>query len=291
MEKAGTRNLTVLAASYASLPLLAWVAYSTVHIHVGALAVIPILFISFYVRPPAALITAFITGAALGLLDQGPVRGWHLVDFPPAMDALILSAVLCAIVIVANRLREAAAANQVLHGRLIMARRDAEHDGLTGIFNRTYFLRRLEEAVSHGDSGARIAVLFCDLDGFKKVNDTSGHLPGDRLLRLAAERLVNAVRAVDIVARLGGDEFGILAQRVRDTDETLQMVHNIERAFIDPFHLQDERHTVGITVGVSLYPEDGNRPDALLHIADERMYRAKNAKREGGVPSPPTPAG
>ena len=179
MEKTGSQRLAVLAASYGSLPLLAWMAYATVHIHVGALSVIPILFISYYVRPSAALLTAFATGATLGLLDQGPVRDGHLVDLPPVMDALILSTSLCVIVIVANRLREAAAANQVLHGRLVKARRDAEHDSLTGIFNRTYFLHRLEEVMIHANAGAHIAVLFCDLDGFKQVNDSSGHLAGD----------------------------------------------------------------------------------------------------------------
>ncbi|HET9097150.1 MAG TPA: GGDEF domain-containing protein [Candidatus Baltobacteraceae bacterium] len=291
MNRTRSQRLAVIAASYASLPLLAWLAYMTVHVHIGALAVIPILFISYYVRAPAALLTAFVTGVALGLLDQGAVNRGHLIDFPPVMDALILSTSLCVIVIVANRLREAAAANQVLHGRLIKARRDAEHDSLTGIFNRTYFLARLDEAMSHANAGSSIAVLFSDLDGFKQVNDTSGHLAGDQLLRLAAGRLVNAVRAVDTVARLGGDEFGILVERVHDADEAMQMSHNIERAFIEPFHLQNRRYSVGITVGISLYPDDGNRPETLLRIADARMYRAKHAKR-GDVPaSRPTPAG
>lgn len=290
MVKAGSRSLTVLASAYASLPLLAWLAYSTVHIHVGALAVIPILFISYYVRPLAALITAFATGATLGLLDQGPVRNGHIVDFPPLMDALILSSALCAIVIVTNRLREASAANQVLHGRLVKARRDAEHDSLTGIFNRAYFLARLEQAMSRVNPDAHIAILFCDLDGFKQVNDTSGHLAGDQLLRLAAGRLANAVRTVDTVARLGGDEFAILAERVHDADEALHMTRTIERAFIEPFHLQNERYSVGITVGISLFPDDGTRADVLLRIADARMYRAKNAKRRRDPASRPTPA-
>lgn len=291
MEQTGRRRLTVLAVSYASLPLLAWLAYVTVHVHVGALAVIPILFISYYVRPTEALITAFATGAILGLLDQGPVKADHLVDFPPLMDALILSFALCTIVLVANRLREAAATNQVLHGRLVKARRDAEHDSLTGIFNRAYFTHRLEETMSHANADTHVAMLFCDLDGFKQVNDTSGHIAGDELLRLAAGRLVNAVRAIDTVARLGGDEFGILAERVHDADEALQMARNIERAFIEPFHLQNERYTVGITVGISLFPDDGTRPEALLRIADARMYRAKNAKRASGPASRPMPAG
>lgn len=291
MEKTASRRLCVLAASYASLPLLAWLSYVAVHIHIGALTVIPILFISYYVRASVALTTAFTTGAVLGFLDQGPVKNAPFIDFPPLMDALILSTALCVIVIVANRLRETAAINQVLHGRLVQARSDAEHDSLTGIFNRTYFFHRLEDAISRGEPGARIAVLFCDLDGFKQVNDTSGHIAGDHLLRLAAGRLTNAVRAIDTVARLGGDEFGILAEHVNNADETLRMTHNIERAFVQPFHLYSRRYSVGITVGVSIYPEDGNRAEALLRIADARMYRSKNAKRDRDPASRPTPAG
>lgn len=291
MGKTGSQRLTILAASYASLPLLAWLSYSTAHIHVGALAVIPILFISYYVRAPAALLTAFVTGVALGLLDQGAPQSWHIIEFSPLMDALILSSSLCVIVIVANRLRETSLANKVLHGRLVKARRAAEHDSLTGMYNRTYFVERIEDAIHQAAAGTRMAVLFCDLDGFKRVNDTSGHSAGDQILQLAAGRLANAVRTVDTVARLGGDEFGILAERVRDTEEALGMSRNIERAFAEPFQLQDQRYSVGITVGISIYPDEADRPDSLLRIADARMYRAKNAKHRSTPVSRPTPAG
>lgn len=283
MDQVHMRRAGVLAASYASLPLLALLAYVTLDVHVGALAVIPILFISYYVRPNAALLTAFIAGVILGLLDAHPGNAARLVELPRLMDALVLSVCLCTIVLVANRLRAAAAANELLHGRLLKARREAELDALTGIPNRAYFMTRLEQAIARESIGAaHVAVLFCDLDGFKTVNDTRGHLAGDQVLRLAAERLMNAVRANDTVARIGGDEFAILAERVHDGEEALRMAEKVEQAFIDPFHVHDDRHVIGVTIGVSLYPEDGTRAETLLHIADARMYRRKHAKRGSG---------
>jgi diguanylate cyclase (GGDEF)-like protein len=171
----------------------------------------------------------------------------------------------------------------MLRVRLVTARREAESDPLTGIVNRAAFLRILEEAMQHSAEDAHIALLFCDLDGFKVVNDTHGHLAGDRLLQLAAGRLINAVRTIDTVARIGGDEFAILAQQMHHRDEATHMASNIERAFTDPFHSEHERYRIGITVGVSLYPDDGDDPDSLLRIADERMYNAKRAKRTGRV--------
>lgn len=280
MNKADKRRVGVLAASFLSLPLLAALAYFTVNIHTGALAVIPILFIAYYLRPRVALIAAFITGVTIGFSDQAPTTPQNLVNIPPLMDAAVLSICLCTIVLVANRLSQAAAANELLHGRLVKARREAELDVLTGIPNRSYFMRKLEEAIARESTGdSRIAVLFCDLDGFKQINDANGHLAGDQVLRLAAGRLVNAVRAIDTVARIGGDEFAVLVERVPDGEEALHLAHKIDMAFADPFHVHTGRYTVGVTVGVSLYPDDGNIAEVLLHIADSRMYRSKNGKR------------
>lgn len=286
MEKAARerRRWTILAASYAALAAIGLLAWVTVPVHVGALAVIPILFISYYLRPWAALTTAFFSGIALSLDEQARIAYTHAMDIPPLFSGLVLSFALCTVVLVTNRLRETAAANQLLQGRLLKARRAAEHDPLTGIANRTQFLRALGESMSRAGQGARIALLFCDLDGFKAVNDTYGHLVGDRVLQLAAGRLVNTVRAIDLVARLGGDEFAVLAERLQENDEAVHMALNIERAFKDPFQSEGKRYTVGITVGISVFPDDGTEPESLLRIADARMYRAKEAKQEGHIP-------
>lgn len=278
------RRIAILAASFTSLAVLAVLAFVTAHIHVGALAVVPILFIAYYVRPAGALLTAFVTGTILGLLDQGErVAARHIVDLPPLMDALVLSIVLCAIVMVANRLRNASLANDLLRGSLVKARRAADHDALTGVPNRAYFLRSLSEAIARAGFAERIAILFCDLDRFKLVNDEYGHLVGDAVLKMAASRLSNTVRSVDVAARLGGDEFGIIARGVHDPDEAVQMAAQIERGFANPFQTEEHRHDIGITVGISLFPEDGTDPESLLRIADARMYRAKQAKHAARV--------
>ena len=280
MLSAPTRRLYILGGAYGALVLLGYLAFATTHVHVGVLAVVPILFISYYMRPAIALATAFFAGIAFGLLDHStqilPDRPF---DTQPMADALILSLSLCAIVVVANRLREMSVANELLRGSLVKAQRDAQHDALTGIVNRAYFTQALDGALRHATAARRVAVLFCDLDGFKAVNDTHGHLVGDNVLRMAAARLVNTVRAGDTVARLGGDEFGVLVRLLHEGDEAVGMAHKIESAFNDPFHAENQRFTIGITVGIGVCPDDAGDAESLLRIADERMYRAKEHKR------------
>jgi|SRR5579872_1405323 len=276
---AAKRRVAILSLSYASLLALAWLAWATMQVHLGAIAVIPLLFIAYYVRPAFALVTAFVSGVVLALLDLDMIFPGRLpLNVPPAVDIFILTAALCTIVFVANRLRQRDTANEVLRGRLVTARREAERDALTGLLNRAAFLRILEESMNRSGGESRAALLFCDLDGFKLVNDTHGHLAGDRLLRMVAGRLTNAVRTIDTVARIGGDEFAILVEQMHHSDEALHMASNIERAFNDPFHTDDERHRIGVTIGVSNYPEDATDADSLLRVADKRMYIAKRAK-------------
>jgi diguanylate cyclase (GGDEF)-like protein len=241
------------------------------------LAIIPILFISYYIRPAGALLTAFIAGIGLGLLDQEHVT---LADItvPPLVDALVLSLAFCVVVLVANRLREASTANEQLRGSLVRAWHAADQDPLTGVGNRRFFTRQLDDANRElRDECA--ALLFCDLDGFKKINDTNGHAAGDAVLRMAASRLLHTVRAIDIVARIGGDEFAVLARDVRDADEAAHMAANIEHAFSNPFQDGEASYSVGITAGIALLPDDGTDSEELLSIADARMYRRKQEKR------------
>ncbi len=159
------------------------------------------------------------------------------------------------------------------------ARRAADHDPLTGIANRACLMRTLQEAMNTAESGERVALLFGDLDGFKVINDTFGHHTGDTILHMAASRIANAVRAIDVAGRLGGDEFGVLVRRIGERQEAMHMVSKLERAFADPFHSSGKQHRVGITIGVSLYPDDAADAETLLQIADERMYFAKQQKR------------
>lgn len=158
--------------------------------------------------------------------------------------------------------------------------RQANIDEVTALPNRALALDRLRRAVvgavRHRHKGG---VLFIDLDHFKKVNDTWGHAIGDELLRLAAGRLRECVRAEDTVARLGGDEFIIILPDIPDASHTAPVVRKILNAFSEPFVL--DRHQVFVTssIGVAIFPDDSDEPAALMQNADAAMYLAKQQGR------------
>jgi diguanylate cyclase (GGDEF)-like protein len=135
--------------------------------------------------------------------------------------------------------------------------------------------------VKNASPQRRAGIFFCDLDAFKKVNDTHGHTAGDAILQMASARIANAVRADDVVGRLGGDEFGVLAQDVHGASEAARMAAQIEHAFEYPFRSGEATYDIGITIGVSICPDDGTSPEELLRCADERMYHSKQGKRVG----------
>jgi len=171
-------------------------------------------------------------------------------------------------------------------GEDVTARIDAEqqlqqaavNDALTGLPNRNALAARLEHAIVRVNrSGDRLALLFIDLDRFKKVNDTLGHAAGDEVLRQAAARIRACVRDVDTVARLGGDEFVVLLETDVRPDVPGLIGERIRTAFDAPFDWKGLEVRCGASVGVSLYPDHAADPAALLESADEAMYRVKNA--------------
>jgi diguanylate cyclase (GGDEF)-like protein len=152
----------------------------------------------------------------------------------------------------------------------------AMHDALTGLPNRLMFNERLARAIAQARRhGRTLAVLFVDLDRFKIINDTLGHDAGDALLKEAAQRLTDNLRAEDSVARLGGDEFVILLAEVSDP----LYVGNVSRKLIDtlaaPFTIAGREYCITASIGVSAFPADGTDPPTLLKNADIAMYRAK----------------
>jgi diguanylate cyclase (GGDEF)-like protein len=168
----------------------------------------------------------------------------------------------------------------------------ARHDSLTGLPNRRFFAERLEHAIAAARrQGASLAVLFVDLDRFKEINDTLGHGVGDEVLRETARLLRDAVREVDTVARLGGDEFVILFDGVEDPHHVAVVAEKLLQHFQVPLHVAGQELIVHASMGISLYPEDGQDASALLHSADIAMYRAKQEGRNTclfhrGAPSP-----
>ena len=159
-------------------------------------------------------------------------------------------------------------------------KRLATLDSLTGIPNRHRFFDRLEHALAVAKRyGSEVAVLFLDLNNFKRVNDTHGHQTGDELLRQVAERLQMRTRESDTLARLGGDEFGILLPDVTDHEGTLRFTRNLLEVVRRPYMVGDLELTVGATVGISFYPEDGKDTVTLISRADAAMYGAKKEGR------------
>lgn len=158
--------------------------------------------------------------------------------------------------------------------------RQANFDEITGLPNRSLVLDRLRGAVlralRHNHCGG---VLFIDLDQFKKINDTWGHSTGDRLLRMAAERICSSVREEDIVARFGGDEFAVVLPNIANPWDTEPVVHKILNAFSEPFVLGINEASVTASIGVTIFPNDSTDPAILLQNADAAMYRAKEVGR------------
>lgn len=152
----------------------------------------------------------------------------------------------------------------------------AYHDALTGLPNRQLFLDRLEQAVNraHRD-GNELALLFIDLDGFKEVNDTLGHLIGDQLLCQVATQLGEALRESDTLARLGGDEFTVIVQTGTEEDAVIAVAEKLLAALSRRFAVDGHDLFVSASLGISRFPQDGDTPEILLMAADNAMYQAK----------------
>ncbi|MGV7210670.1 EAL domain-containing protein [Oxalobacteraceae bacterium A2-2] len=188
---------------------------------------------------------------------------------------------------VQERTAELAGANAQLQGEIV-ERRQAEarvhhmayHDTLTGLPNRALLADRLDRAMAAAARGQRrLAVMFIDLDRFKTINDSLGHMMGDQLLKEVASRLCAAVRVSDTVARLGGDEFVVLAPGLRHTEEAAQVAEKILESLSSSFALDEHNLHITPSIGICLYPDDGADVDTLMRQADAAMYHAKGAGR------------
>jgi diguanylate cyclase (GGDEF)-like protein len=152
----------------------------------------------------------------------------------------------------------------------------ALHDALTGLANRVLFFDRLNTAIAaaHRKNGS-FALLYLDLDDFKPINDNYGHETGDLVLRCIAERLCGCVRESDTVARLGGDEFILLFNDILDEAAAITVAEKVIAAVTAPLPVEGCAHRVGCSIGIALYPRDGEDADTLMRHADTAMYGAK----------------
>jgi diguanylate cyclase (GGDEF)-like protein/PAS domain S-box-containing protein len=158
----------------------------------------------------------------------------------------------------------------------------AHHDALTGLPNRLLFRDRLEQALAISRrKGAGVALLFVDLDRFKVINDTLGHEAGDLLLQEVSRRLVDCMREEDTVARMGGDEFVVIQKGICQPEDAALLSARMLAEISRPFSLAGHEIVTSLSIGISLYPQDGEDPSSLLKNADAAMYRAKEKGRNG----------
>jgi diguanylate cyclase (GGDEF)-like protein/PAS domain S-box-containing protein len=156
----------------------------------------------------------------------------------------------------------------------------AFQDSLTELPNRVLFRDRVGQAIARADrAGTRLALLFLDLDNFKTINDSLGHFVGDALLRMVADRLRLCVRETDTISRQGGDEFLILLTELGENETATPVVDKVMEAFRAPFPTEAGELKASVSIGISMFPDDGRDFDNLLKKADTAMYRAKDAGR------------
>ena len=156
----------------------------------------------------------------------------------------------------------------------------AHHDALTGLPNRVLLRDRIQQAIAQAHrAGTQLAVLFLDLDRFKTINDSLGHQLGDRLLQSVASRILVCVREGDTVSRVGGDEFVIVVPGIANSTDASSVATKILEVLASAFHLHGHDLHVAASIGISLYPGDGDDAETLMRNADTAMYHAKDSGR------------
>ncbi|MCG8605396.1 EAL domain-containing protein [bacterium] len=152
----------------------------------------------------------------------------------------------------------------------------AYHDGLTHLPNRQLFYDRLEQAAVHAKrSSTLVAVMFLDLDNFKRINEANGHSTGDLLLQAVSERLKASLRESDTIARIGGDEFTILLSNISKVEDAVKVAQKLLDEFTKPFVAAEKKFFLTASIGISFYPYDGTDTETLIKMADIAMYRVK----------------
>lgn len=164
----------------------------------------------------------------------------------------------------------------------------AQHDALTGLLNRHAFSERFQQAAALAQRHQnKMMLLFIDLDDFKEVNDSLGHTRGDVILKTLGQKLMECVRATDHVCRYGGDEFVVLLSDIEEPEQAFSVVDKVRDAAADLLQLGGRDVSIKLSIGVSVYPDDGDSLDVLLPHADAAMYRVKASnKRQHPEPNP-----
>ena len=209
-------------------------------------------------------------------LESGQVN-WTLTTKTPLHD---LSGTVVGLLGITREINELKRAEMTLEHL-------ATHDTLTGLPNRYLMFDRLNQLlVRAARYGLSFAILFIDLDGFKRINDSRGHDVGDLVLRGVAERLTRNLLAADTVARIGGDEFVVLLESLRAGPDATALADKIRSTVGMPFALPGGDAAVTGSIGIGQYPDDGRDAEELLKAADVAMYRAKRRRAAAAPPGP-----
>ncbi|MEJ2622457.1 MAG: diguanylate cyclase [Candidatus Thiodiazotropha sp.] len=156
----------------------------------------------------------------------------------------------------------------------------AHHDPLTGMPNRLLFVDRLQQAIFKAKrNNSMCALLFIDLDRFKQINDSFGHPTGDLILKDTAKRLHSMIREVDTIARIGGDEFTVILDQIVKTQDIVKIAEKLLDSFSHGFMILDKELFLTSSIGISIFPQDGDDPNILIRNADSAMYKAKQMGR------------
>lgn len=230
---------------------------------------------SFALSPVPVAMIAFVSPIILGdailiTLSGQPVY-YALGALELAYICVLTYAVSNRAVALAKRAAEELAKERIAHT-----------DELTQLPNRAYFRDQLNAALArHTKKGEVFALMCCDLDGFKAVNDTMGHAAGDKVLHETGQRLKAIARFSDTVARLGGDEFAIIAANIHTEQQAEALAQHIVNAFRKPFEINGELHAITVSIGIAMVPQDGVEEVSLLCNADSALYATKHGGRSG----------
>ena len=226
-------------------------------------------------------ITLTLATHVYGFRTDAPENSW-ITDLRDGTVILLVSALIIQIIL--NDLHQALAGLHIRLRQLAASQKHltflSQHDDLTGIANRAAGRELIEQAIKHANrNNQRIALLFVDLDNFKTINDSLGHDTGDNVLRQVAQRLTEALRDSDILARHGGDEFIVALSDINDLEDVTAAANKILNALIAPLTSKDVELSISCSIGIALYPSDGNDYETLLRLSDIAVYHAKELGR------------
>jgi diguanylate cyclase (GGDEF)-like protein len=270
-----------------TIAVLAFLDARAATVQLGALVAVPLLVIAYNTGIVRALLVAVAATLIFGVLDFSGYVESRVDSHTLPADTVVLGVAFISLVVTGALLRREVLQRERLQVALVATQRDEEAervlartDRLTGLFNRLGFDEQLARAAEAAET---VAIAFLDLDDFKSINDRYGHEVGDDVLRAAASRIAGAVRGNDFAARIGGDEFVVIFPAMASPSQIAErIITQMSAVFAEPILVNGVAHKVAASIGVAVGPQDAPIGDALVHVADQRMYLQKAAR--GGRP-------